>query len=599
MPNKTSSSTKLLVIGVDAGTLDLIEPFAAEGGLPHISSLMARGAFGTARSTLPPSTYPAWTTFMTGVGPGRHGLMDFCLREPGRYAVRFASARDRRAATLWSRLSRAGKRVAVVGMPATHPPEPLNGCMISGFDSPLAYRWDPGFVLPRSYYREITRAVGPYRFSACREDHVDESWHDRAKEEIRGALEQQTRVAEYLLGREAWDCFAVVFGQTDTACHHFWMFHDPHSPRFPGRGSPEVARHRGFIREVYQRVDASIGRLLARTGPETAVLLVSDHGAGGTGSGVLYLNRWLAGEGWLAFRKEAPWDRLLGGLKGFGLKRLPRRWQQAALRRGGRRLAGKVESRLRFGGIDFSRTRAYSEEWNSFPGVWVNLRGREPEGVVEAGAYEGLREAIIRSAESLRDPRTGRKILRRALRREEAFSGPCAGRAPDVVLDPALEPGPTEGARGYAYSFLMSGGLTGEGGGTSWFRELRPEERAGARGRGMNGTHRPEGFFVFSGPGVRPGRRPERAALADFAPTLLAYLGVQPAAGLTAGMEGRILEEMFEASAIDAIPGKSPATAPPVEEIFEAGFPPAASGAGEPPWEMETARRLRELGYLE
>ncbi|HJM42607.1 MAG: alkaline phosphatase family protein [Nitrospinota bacterium] len=590
------SSRKVLIIGVDAGTLDLIEPWAAAGRLPNISRLIARGAFGVARSTVPPSTYPAWTTFMTGVGPGRHGLADFLIREPGKYALRFAGARDRGegAPSLWSLLSRTGRRVAVIGMPATHPPERLNGVMVSGFDSPLAYRWDRGFVLPVSYFEEITRAVGPYRFSACGEDHVDEGWHDRAKGEILDSLEQQTRVAEYILGREDWDLFAMVFGQTDTACHHFWMFHDPASPRFSGRDSPEAARHGGFIGEVYRRVDASIGRLI-KTGPRDAsVLLVSDHGAGGAGNGVVRLNRWLEREGWLTFRNFTVRDRALRRVRRFGLSHVPRGLKQSVFRRRGRELAGAIESRIRFGGIDFARTAAFSEEMSSFPGVWANLRGRDPEGILPPGEYEPLRDNIIRSAESLRDPRTGERIFNRAARREEVYSGPYVDRFPDVVLEPALErdPHPNEAAsaQGYSYSFLTSGEGPGDDGGeTSWFRELRPDERAGARGRGMNGTHRPEGFFVFSGPGVRPGRYEPGADLADFAPTLMAHLGERPAVS----MEGRVLSALLDA------PGPSSEPSPPKPPVRNADLTSVTMGAGGPDWEMETAERLRDLGYLE
>ena len=532
---------------------------------------------------------------MTGVGPGRHGMADFLIREPGKYALRFTSARDRGvgAPSLWRRLSRAGRRVAVIGMPATHPPERLNGCMVSGFDSPLAYRWDRGFVLPASYFEEITRAVGPYRFSACGEDHVDEGWHDRAKGEILDSLEQQTRVAEYVLGREDWDLFAMVFGQTDTACHHFWMFHDPASPRFPGRDSPEAARHGGFIEEVYRRVDASIGRLIEKAHPDAAVLLVSDHGAGGAGNGVVRLNRWLEQEGWLTFRNPTVRDRALRRVKRFGLRHIPRGLKQSIFRRRGRDLAGAIESRIRFAGIDFTRTTAFSEEMSSFPGVWVNLRGRDCEGILPLREYEPLREKIIRSAESLRDPRTGERIFDRAARREEIYSGPYVDRFPDVVLEPALEwsSNPSEGPsqRGYSYSFLSSGeggeGPGEDGGESSWFRELRPDEREGARGRGMNGTHRPEGFFVFSGPGVRPGRYEPGADLADFAPTLMAHLGERPATP----MEGRVLSALLDA------PG--PSSDPP--PVRNADLTSVTMGAGGPDWESETAKRLRDLGYLE
>ena len=399
---------------------------------------------------------------MTGVGPGRHGLTDFLIREPNHYALRFACANDRKTPTMWSQLSATGKRIAVIGMPVTHPPETLNGCMISGFDSPLAYQWDESFVRPAFYFREITEAVGGYRFTACNEDHVTTGWHERAKGEIRASLEQQTRVAEYLLGQEPWDVFAIVFGQTDTACHHYWMFHDQKSPRFPGRSSTEFKKHRGFLLEVYERIDSSIGRLMASTGPDVGVLLVSDHGSGGVGNGVIYLNQWLSSENWLTFKGSGFFDRTLGYIKKSGLRRVPRGLKQNLFRQH-KTLAGNIESRVRFSAIDFSDTSAFSEEMNSNPSIWINLKGREPKGTVPQANYEDLRETIINSAESLLDPRTGEKLFRKAHKREELYQGPYVDRFADIILEPNLEGG--DGSlchppnNGYSYSFLGSRNL--------------------------------------------------------------------------------------------------------------------------------------------
>ena len=298
---------RLLIIGVDAGTLDLIEPWARAGDLPHLARLLKEGAYGRVQSTLPPSTYPAWTSFMTGQNPGRHGLVDFTLREGGRNAVRFASSRDRQSASLWGILSEAGRRVAVLGMPATYPPEAVNGCMVSGFDSPLAWRLNESFFHPRGLHREVIQEAGLFPLSACREDRIGKGWHERAYREILKSLEQETRVAEYLLGRETWDCFCVVFGQTDTVCHHFWKFFDPSSPRYDSEGA---RRFGDAIRQVYRRVDSAIGSLLQRAPDDVTVLIVSDHGAGGTGNQIIHLNAWLAGEGHLTFRKGG------GGLPG-------------------------------------------------------------------------------------------------------------------------------------------------------------------------------------------------------------------------------------------------------------------------------------------
>ncbi len=556
---------RLLLIGVDAGTLDLIEPWARAGDLPHLARLLKEGAYGRVRSTLPPSTYPAWTSFMTGQNPGRHGLVDFTLREGGRYAVRFASSRDRQSSSLWGILSEAGRRVAVVGMPATYPPEAVNGCMVSGFDSPLAWRLNESFFHPRGLYQEVIKEAGLFPLSACREDRIGKGWHERAYQEILKSLEQETRVAEYLLGRETWDCFCVVFGQTDTVCHHFWKFFDPSSPRYDSEGA---RRFGDAIRDVYRRVDSAIGSLLQKAPDDVTVLVVSDHGAGGTGNQIIHLNAWLAGEGHLTFRKVGAGYRALSALKTLGLGYLPRRVQEQVFRAGGGKLANGLESRLRFGQIKWAKTRVYSEELSYFPSLWINLRGREPQGTVEPGReYENLREEIISRLKVLRHPVTGRRLVERALRREEVYWGPFVGRVPDILLELALD-------EGYSYSCLRSPARS-KG---PFVRSLQGVE--GARGRGMNGSHRPEGFFVLSGEGVRLGKCQFTPHLVDFAPTLLALLGITP----SVGMDGRVLEEILSAPEPHPVP-----VAVTGEET-----PSAAQG-----WEGTAFRRLRDLGYLE
>src|SRR5262245_29176575 len=152
-------ATPLVVVGLDGVSLDLIRPWADEGRLPHLAALMASGSWGRLRSTVPAATFPAWTSMMTGVNPGRHGLLDFAAREPGGYGIRFLNGSYRSAPALWTRLSAVGKRVAVLTVPATYPPEPIDGVMVSGFDSPLATAIDGSFVHPRSFHAEIRRLV--------------------------------------------------------------------------------------------------------------------------------------------------------------------------------------------------------------------------------------------------------------------------------------------------------------------------------------------------------------------------------------------------------------------------------------------------------
>src|SRR4029453_14116658 len=151
---------RLLVIGLDGATFDLVAPWAAAGELPALARLMAAGSGGARRSTLPPATFPAWTSLVTGVNPGRHGVLDFVERVPGTFRVRFVNGSGRRTPALWTRLSGAGRRVAVLSVPATYPPEPVNGVMVSGFDSPVTTAVDGSFVFPRAFHAEMRRVGG-------------------------------------------------------------------------------------------------------------------------------------------------------------------------------------------------------------------------------------------------------------------------------------------------------------------------------------------------------------------------------------------------------------------------------------------------------
>src|SRR5262245_15767852 len=288
-------SARLLVIGLDGATLDLVAPWAAAGELPVLARLMASGSWGPLRSTLPPATFPAWTSLVTGVNPGRHGVLDFVERVPGTFRVRFVNGSQRRTPALWTRLSAAGRRVAALCVPATYPPEPLHGVMVSGFDSPVTTVADGSFVFPRAFHGEIRRLVGYLPFADFQEVRTGPRWHDRALASLLDGVARRTTVAEALLRREPWDALMVVFGESDTVAHHFWRFHDPASPRHA------PSRHADAIRLVYRALDATIGRLLAAAG-DACVAIVSDHGSGGASDRVVHLNRYLAQHGLLRFR---------------------------------------------------------------------------------------------------------------------------------------------------------------------------------------------------------------------------------------------------------------------------------------------------------
>lgn len=553
--------TRLLVIGLDGATFDLIEPWRDD--LPHLARLMDQGAWGPLRSTVPPATFPAWTSLMTGVNPGRHGIFDFTRRVPGSYRVEFLNATYRRRPSVWWLLSQADRRVGVIGLPVTYPPEPLNGFLISGFDAPVATGIDRSFVYPSELYDEIRQAVGPYEITDFQELRIGPGWHEIALGKLLYAAQRRTEIAAYLLDREPWDCFFVHFGESDTVAHHLWAFHDPDSPRHVA--SPDLG---DAIHQVYRALDRAVGELAARAGDEAKIMIVSDHGSGGTGEGIIHLNRWLAEQGWLRFDLPGAADWAVAGLKRLGLA-LPVPLQEWAFRGPLRRLVGRLESSARLAGIDWANTRAFSEEVNTLPGVWLNVQGREPLGTVAPGDdYERLRNEILTHLAGWRNPETGEPVVARAWRREDLYHGPAVNDAPDIVLEPALD-------RGYSYTFLSSGGRPGDP-----LRKLAAHERLGAKGGSMNGSHRPDGVFILAGADLRPGVCLTGTQIVDVAPTLLHLLDVP----LPGNLDGRVLVELTGGQARLA-PGR--AATDPKPNPYTAAETTAVS------------RRLQSLGYQE
>lgn len=522
---------RFLLIGLDGAEPSLLKPWMDDGCLPNLARLRDRGACLPCASTTPPVTFPAWTTCVTGVNPGRHGIFDFTETVPGRHALRFINSTFRKAPALWEALSDAGKRVGILGVPGTYPPEAVNGFMVAGFDSPVASRVDRSFVSPPAFFEEVK----DWRFADFQEHHIGPGWHAKALEALLRKLEDKEAIALRMLSREPWDFFMVVFGESDTVSHHFWCFHDPASPR----------RQPGFedaIRRVYMRLDAAVGRLVETAGEDVVVGVVSDHGFGGAGTGVVHLNNWLAEQGLLRFRGKG---RSL--VKRLALSCVPPRLRGGLFRRF-QRLAANAESRSRFGGIDWGNTLAWSEELNYFPSVRVSLRGREPRGQVHPADYDAFVADLCARL-------TAWGPVAKAWPRAEIYDGPHVERAPDIILELALE-------GGYSHSCLRSRGGPP-------FRRIGPDEYLGGKERGMTGNHRDPGVLLLSEP-VEAGH----ARLLDVAPTVLAVLGVPGPP-----MEGRALLGQ-------ARPPRS--AAPPREET--------------PYTEEESAEveaRLRGLGYLE
>jgi len=586
----------VLVLALDGASFDVIRPMAAAGELPHLAAWMAEGRATPLPSTAPPVTFPAWSSFMTGLAPGEHGIFDFTQKEPGAYRLRFVNATDRAGVSLFRRVSDAGGRVLVLGLPATFPPEPVAGLLVCGFEAPVSSGTDERSASDPALYRRIAGRAGPWMRPELDESAQASDFHERALATLLARIDRKrdfalAAIAELRAANAGSlpDLTVVVFSESDTAGHHYFRDHDPRSPRHDPSASPE---RRDALRAVHRHLDAACGALREAAGPDAACVVLSDHGMGTASDKVVHLNRFLAEEGLLA-RRAGPLparDQIARSIRDLALAWLPPRIAQRVFRRA-RAAAALLESRARFGGFDWRRTLAFSEEANTQPGIWINLAGREAEGCVAPADYEATRDRVIAALQAWKLP-SGSPVVARALRREAVYSGPFVARAPDVVVELALDDG-------HGLSLVPTpwseGGPQGEG--IPNVRVLSSSDHAGGRGRGMNGTHRNQGIFIAceaAGPASpadsagAAGRmdardratRPLPTDLAAVAPWLARTMGLAWAAD-GAGDTARGSDATCETDASRAA---------------DAARAPVAYGDEE---EAMVAERLRALGYLE
>jgi predicted AlkP superfamily phosphohydrolase/phosphomutase len=515
---------KVLVIGLDGVTFDLLGPWIEAGELPNLQRLIRQGAWGKLRTTLPPISSSSWSSFLTGVNPGKHGLVDFVYPGADSYKVTMINATSRRTRSLWNWLNDAGYKVGLLGIPTTYPTEPVDGFMISGF---LAPGPDSEWAYPPELKQELRAELGEFRLSPD-ERYRSTRWLDRFLDDLTASVENRTQAALYLMRKKPWDLFAVVYWDTDMVQHETWRLLDPNHPR---HDAEEASAQRERILAFHRKVDADVGRLLSEVDSDTLVVVMSDHGFGPVHSFFL-TNNWLASMGLLQFKRNpgTAFKRALFRLGftplrmfrivkalGFGKLRRQVRFQQKA------GLLNRVF--LSFDDVDWSRTLAFSI--GSFGQVYINLAGVRPEGIVQPGQeYEELKDRIQREALALRDPRTGEPLMERVYRREEIYSGPYIDRTPDLIVQP----------QGWQYMAF----------GHADFGSNKLVEPI----IGLSGHHRPDGVLILAGDGVKPGTQVEGASILDLTPTILHALGID----VPEDLDGRVLSEAFEASSPVARP---------------------------------------------
>ncbi len=509
---------KVVVFGIDGGTLSLVGPWAKRGELPNLSRLMGGGASGALRSTIHPLTPQAWTSFLTGVNPGKHGVFDFGQRREDSYDLRLTDSTHRRAPAIWEYLEQHDLTSGVVNVPLTFPLDPVHGFMVSGMHSPSVEL----ALGPKSLMDDIREAAPDYRID------VMSPWYSEMDDFLRDVhemTESRRKLAVHLYKKYKPDLYMVVMVAVDRVCHALYkQMSQPLEHNRDGRGG---WKYSGEVLRAYQAVDRALGELLDAIDDDTVVIIMSDHGFGDLDRDVS-LNQFFLEQGVMSFSPAKVLPRLPvvgqppGGSGRSAAEALMARVTRTVppLRRAEDRAISRGEIPLslrRWEYIDWDRTLAYSQ--GLFGNVYINLRGREPEGCVAPEDYDRVREDVARQLLTLTDPEDGDRIVNQVYRREELYSGPYLEEAPDLVVT----------MRDYAY--MTRGG-----------NELSATDVISEPTVNHSGNHRLNGMLIMQGPGIRPDYRVKGAHIMDVMPTVLHILGVP----VPADVDGRVLSEAME-----------------------------------------------------
>jgi predicted AlkP superfamily phosphohydrolase/phosphomutase len=530
---------RVLIIGIDGGTFDVLNPLMQSGQMPHLATLMQAGAHGELRSTLPPITGPAWRAFATGCNPGKHGVIDFVELDPVTRQVHIKDVGQSRLPTFWDDLSAAGHTVAVMGVPMTYPPTATNGIVLTGLMTP------PGtdrFCHPAELAKEL--ASEGLRWPTSEGEKTNAARVRPYLQALIADMKARVDTACHILATRQPTMATFVFGAADPLQHQFYHALEEGHPQYP------------YLVDFYTTLDEGIGRLLAHTTEETLVLVVSDHGFGRL-HGFIHLNNWLIERGYLALKRD-PLTRLrwLGHRMGYTPENIYQFVRRLGIdpRRSMNR--GRVFNIARlmflsFANVDWERTTAFA--LGHIGQVYLS-----PRKGASYSDYQALVTQLRADLFEMTHPKTGEYLIEAVHHRDEIYDGPYIDKAPDLVIEPRGYEHVAFGESAFASNHIVGPSL-------------------------HTGHHRMEGVLIMHGPGVER-TLVNGAHILDIAPTVLHRFGL----GIPSYMDGSPLTRALTTQYAEAHPVKL------VERTLA---PETTDGSYTPEEEALVRKRLEDLGY--
>lgn len=504
--------TKLIIIGIDGATPDLMFRWMDQGKLPNFSKLRECGVAGELNSVPNQRSAAAWSSFITGVNPGQHGIFEFYERVPLSHDIIFTKTSTRQGLPFWEYLSEKDKRVIVVNVPMSYPAQEVNGCMISGLDAPG--KNSPGFTYPEDLLKEMEDQVGPYIQEPGVTTMVVSGDTRGAVDKIMESVQQRGKSIRYLMGKSDWDTLVAVFRETDPAQHCFWQGMEESSSEFESA-----------VFKVYREVDNEVGKILATAGDDFRVLVMSDHGFGFRQHGTGCLNQWLEQAGFLKFKQKNNHGSVSDILK-FGYQTLEKKLSRKSKEYLFRLVPGlisKVQSKMFFSAIDWENTIAYAD--NVMPVIWLNTSDLSANGVKLEDIQRVVSDLKRELTDNCLDATHRQQVVQWVRHRDESYSGPLIHKAPDLLIrwkdDKRID----------GLSYGMDG------------KAIYPQYPT--REFMVNtGDHRPMGIFMAMGKGIKKNEKVNGMNIVDVTAAAV-YLN---ALSIPDFMEGKIHREMYEES---------------------------------------------------
>ncbi len=458
---------RLLVIGLDCASPQLIFDELKEA-VPTITSLANMGYYGKLQSIIPPITVPAWMSMLTGKDPGELGIYGFRNRSSYLYnSLTIANSHLVKERVVWDIMADYHKKTVSIGVPLTYPPKKINGWMLSCFLTPSP---NSNYTYPANLKQEVGDNCGDYIVDV---ENFRTNDKDRLLEAIFELTRNRFKIAKYLINAKDWHFFMMVEMGPDRLHHGFWKYFDTSHPKY------QDTKYSHVFRDYYSFLDSQINSLLHLVDDQTAVMIVSDHGAKKMDGGIR-LNEWLLKNKYLSLLEYPDKPAPLSKVK-----------------------------------VDWSKTLAWGEG-GYYGRVFLNVVGREPQGVIPSQNYEKIRDELSQALREIKDEK-GKNIGTKVFKPEEIYRT-VKGIAPDLIV--------------------YFGNLDWRSIGTVGVSQIYTHENDTGPD---DANHAEEGIFIYFDPQnkLSGGQMVENLSLYDIAPTILTEFNIP----VPSDMQGKPLQD--------------------------------------------------------